>query len=99
MVSTHPFCLFQLDQKVLCVDLAARVDVQRLDGGGAVGVDAWGMGSLVDALVKSGFETYDDVTKRGGSIMVLLPDTLPAPQVVATLRSKGLTCCKGYGRT
>ncbi|MBX7496772.1 terminase large subunit [Qipengyuania sp. 6B39] len=36
---------------------------------GAVGVDAWGMGPLVDALVAAGFETYDDVTKRGGSIV------------------------------
>jgi phage terminase large subunit-like protein len=34
-----------------------------------VGVDAWGMGPLVDALVASGFETYDDVAKKGGSIL------------------------------
>lgn len=36
---------------------------------GAVGVDSWGMGTLVEALVKAGFETYDDVAKRGGSIL------------------------------
>ena len=36
---------------------------------GAVGIDAWGMGALVDALVAAGFETYDSITQRGGSIL------------------------------
>ena len=36
---------------------------------GAVGLDAWGMGTLVDALVQQGFETYDEVTRKGGSIL------------------------------
>jgi len=35
---------------------------------GAVGLDSWGMGTLVDALVAAGFETYDEVTRKGGSI-------------------------------
>ncbi|MDR7102983.1 terminase TerL endonuclease subunit [Croceicoccus sp. BE223] len=55
------------------VDQVARLMKRIFDAGlmpevGAVGVDAWGMGALVDALVASGFETYDEVTKRGGSI-------------------------------
>ncbi len=36
---------------------------------GAVGMDAWGMGTLIEALVSAGFETYDAVTKRGGSLL------------------------------
>jgi phage terminase large subunit-like protein len=36
---------------------------------GAVGVDAWGMGTLIEALVSAGFETYDDIDKKGGSIL------------------------------
>lgn len=36
---------------------------------GAVGLDAWGMGTLVDALVAAGLETYDEVTRKGGSIL------------------------------
>ena len=36
---------------------------------GAVGMDAWGMGTLIEALVAAGFETYDDATKRGGSLL------------------------------
>ncbi|MEL6707621.1 MAG: terminase large subunit [Pseudomonadota bacterium] len=35
---------------------------------GALGVDAWGMGPLIDALEGAGFETYDELSKRGGSI-------------------------------
>lgn len=35
---------------------------------GAIGLDAWGMGPLVDALERSGFDSYDEITKRGGSI-------------------------------
>jgi len=55
------------------VDLVARRTVALRDSGkmpevGAVGVDAWGMGTLIDALVSAGFETYDEVNKRGGSI-------------------------------
>lgn len=56
------------------VEQVSRQTVQIRDSGlmpdqGAVGVDAWGMGPLVDALVAAGFETYDEVTKRGGSIV------------------------------
>ncbi|MBL4641190.1 MAG: terminase large subunit [Verrucomicrobiales bacterium] len=56
------------------VEQVSRKTVEIRDGGlmpevGAVGVDAWGMGPLVDALVASGFETYDDVAKKGGSIL------------------------------
>lgn len=36
---------------------------------GALGLDAWGMGAVVDSLVAAGFETYDEVSKRGGSIV------------------------------
>jgi phage terminase large subunit-like protein len=43
-------------------------DSQKLPDVGAVGLDSWGMGTLVDALVAAGFETYDEVTRRGGSI-------------------------------
>lgn len=55
------------------VDLVARRTVALRDSGkmpdvGAVGLDSWGMGTLIDALVGAGFETYDEVTKRGGSI-------------------------------
>lgn len=35
---------------------------------GALGLDAWGMGPLVDALERAGFETYDEMKKSGGSI-------------------------------
>jgi phage terminase large subunit-like protein len=56
------------------VDQVAELAVRVRKSGlmpetGAVGVDAWGMGTLVEALVSAGFETYDDVTKRGGSIL------------------------------
>lgn len=55
------------------VDLvAARTvtlrDSKKMPDVGAVGLDSWGMGTLVDALVASGFETYDEVTRKGGSI-------------------------------
>ncbi len=55
------------------VDQVARRTVALRETGkmpevGAVGLDAWGMGTLVDALVAAGFETYDEVNKRGGSI-------------------------------
>ena len=43
---------------------------------GAVGLDSWGMGTLVDALVTTGFGTYDEVSKSGASI-------LPVRQAVA----------------
>lgn len=56
------------------VEQVARRTVDIRAGGlmpdiGAVGLDAWGMGALVDALVAAGFETYDEVNKRGGSIL------------------------------
>jgi len=35
---------------------------------GALGVDSWGMGGLLEALVAGGFEPYDEVTRKGGSI-------------------------------
>lgn len=55
------------------VDLvAARVVGLRASGKmpevGALGVDAWGMGGLLEALVAGGFEPYDEVTRKGGSI-------------------------------
>jgi len=55
------------------VDLVARRTValretMKMPEVGAVGLDSWGMGTLVDALVASGFETYDEVTRKGGSI-------------------------------
>lgn len=55
------------------VDLvAARVVGLRGTGKmpevGALGVDAWGMGGLLEALVAGGFEPYDEVTRKGGSI-------------------------------
>jgi phage terminase large subunit-like protein len=55
------------------VDQVARRTVTLRESGkmpevGAVGLDSWGMGTLVDALVASGFETYDEVTRKGGSI-------------------------------
>ena len=48
---------------------------------------------LIDAADDLGLPllTPRPETKRGGSIMVRLPDTLPAPQVVATLRTQGIT--------
>lgn len=56
------------------VDDVAALAVRLKDTGlmpetGAVGMDAWGMGTLIQSLVKAGFETYDDVTKRGGSLL------------------------------
>lgn len=55
------------------VDLvAARVvalrDTGKMPEVGALGVDAWGMGGLLEALVAGGFEPYDEVTRKGGSI-------------------------------
>lgn len=50
----------------LCVRVRAS---GKMPAQGAVGLDAWGMGPLVDSLVASGFETYDDVARRGGSIL------------------------------
>lgn len=55
------------------VDQVARRTVALRESGkmpdvGAVGLDSWGMGTLVDALVAAGFETYDEVNRRGGSI-------------------------------
>lgn len=35
---------------------------------GALGLDSWGMGPLVDALERSGFQAYDEMKKSGGSI-------------------------------
>lgn len=50
--------------------LAKRIrDAGLMPETGAVGVDAWGMGTLVEALVSAGFETYDDIAKKGGSIL------------------------------
>lgn len=56
------------------VEQVSRKTVEIRDSGlmpdiGAVGLDAWGMGTLVDALVAAGFETYDEVSRRGGSIL------------------------------
>ncbi len=56
------------------VEQVAALMVRVLNSGlmperGALGLDAWGMGAVVDALVGAGFETYDDVSKRGGSIV------------------------------
>lgn len=47
---------------------AALRETGLLPAVGALGLDAWGMGPLVDELVSSGFETYDEVSRRGGSI-------------------------------
>lgn len=47
---------------------AALRDTGLLPEVGALGVDAWGMGPLIDALERGGFETYDEMHKRGGSI-------------------------------
>jgi selenocysteine lyase/cysteine desulfurase len=48
---------------------------------------------LIDAADDLGLPllTPRPEAKRGGSIMVRLPDRLPAPQVVATLRGQGIT--------
>ena len=48
---------------------------------------------LIDAADDLGLPllTPRPETKRGGSIMVRLPDALPAAQVVATLRAQGIT--------
>jgi selenocysteine lyase/cysteine desulfurase len=35
--------------------------------------------------------TPRDAAKRGGSVMLRLPEDLPAPQVVAALRAQGIT--------
>lgn len=49
--------------------LAVRVRESGLmPARGAVGIDAWGMGPLVDELVAAGFDTYDEVSRKGGSI-------------------------------
>jgi phage terminase large subunit-like protein len=55
------------------VDLVAQRVVELRATGkmpevGALGVDAWGMGGLLEALVAGGFEPYDEVTRKGGSI-------------------------------
>ena len=47
---------------------AALRDTGLLPDVGALGLDAWGMGSLVDALEQSGFDTYDEMKKGSGSI-------------------------------
>lgn len=47
---------------------AALRDTGLLPDVGALGLDAWGMGPLVDALEQAGFETYDEMKKSGGSI-------------------------------
>jgi phage terminase large subunit-like protein len=41
----------------------------RMPEVGGVGVDAWGMGPLVDALVAAGFDPGDAVAKRAGQIV------------------------------
>lgn len=63
-----------VDKGTEIVDQVAALAVRIRSAGlmpatGAVGIDAWGMGTLVEALVSAGFETYDDVAKRGGSIL------------------------------
>jgi phage terminase large subunit-like protein len=56
------------------VDQVAALVVRVRDSGrmpevGGVGVDAWGMGPLVDALVAAGFDPGDAVAKRAGQIV------------------------------
>lgn len=55
------------------VDQVAALTVRVRDSGlmpdiGGVGVDAWGMGALVDALVAAGFDPGDAVARRAGQI-------------------------------
>jgi len=50
---------------------AALRDTGLLPEQSALGLDAWGMGALVDALEREGFDTYDEITKRGGSIQAV----------------------------
>ena len=45
---------------------------------------------MADALALP-LVTPRDAAKRGGSVMLRLPDDLPAPQVVAALRAQGIT--------
>jgi phage terminase large subunit-like protein len=56
------------------VDQVAALVVRIRDSGkmpevAGVGVDAWGMGPLVDALVAAGFDPGDAVAKRSGQIV------------------------------
>jgi phage terminase large subunit-like protein len=56
------------------VDQVAALVVRIRDSGkmpevGGIGVDAWGMGPLVDALVAAGFDPGDAVAKRAGQIV------------------------------
>ena len=53
----------------------AELTVRVKDSGlmpdlGAVGVDAWGMGALIDALVEAGLFPYDDKTGKGHIVPV-----------------------------
>ncbi|PKB19648.1 phage terminase large subunit-like protein [Novosphingobium kunmingense] len=55
------------------VEDVAALTVRIRDSGlmpavGGVGVDAWGMGALVDALVAAGFDQGDAVARRAGQI-------------------------------
>lgn len=55
------------------VEEVAALTVRVRDSGlmpevGAVGVDSWGMGALVDALVAAGFDPGDVVARRAGQI-------------------------------
>lgn len=55
------------------VDEVAALTVRVRDSGlmpavGGVGVDSWGMGALVDALVAAGFDPGDAVARRAGQI-------------------------------
>lgn len=55
------------------VDEVAALTVKVRDSGlmpavGGVGVDSWGMGALVDALVAAGFDPGDAVARRAGQI-------------------------------
>jgi phage terminase large subunit-like protein len=55
------------------VDQVAALTVRVRDSGlmpaiGGVGIDSWGMGALVDALVAAGFDPGDAVARRAGQI-------------------------------
>lgn len=55
------------------VEQVAALAVRIKDSGlmpdvGGIGVDAWGMGALVDALVAAGFDQGDAVARRAGQI-------------------------------
>lgn len=55
------------------VEQVAALAVRIRDSGlmpdiGGIGVDAWGMGALVDALVAAGFDQGDAVARRAGQI-------------------------------